>query len=62
MKPTKAIYKVKLYSSPLIVRQKAGGVERIIYGNKNYISIEQAERIVSQLNSGIKVDFNDLSL
>ena len=58
----KPIYKVKIYTSPLIVRQKANGVERIIYGNKNYISIENAERIIDQLNSGIKVDFNNLSL
>ena len=58
----KPIYKVKIYSSPLIIRQKANGVERIIYGNKNYISIEHAERIIEQLNSGIKVDFKDLPL
>ena len=58
----KPIYKVKIYTSPLIVRQKANGVERIIYGNKNYISIEHAERITDQLNSGIKVDFNNLPL
>ena len=55
----KTTYKVKLTPHPIIIRVQ-DNTEEIIF-DKKHLKISQAERIVSDLNLGIVIDFDNLN-
>jgi hypothetical protein len=55
----KTTYKVKLTPHPIIIRVQ-DETEEIIFDRK-HLKISKAESIVSQLNSGVAIDFDNLN-
>jgi hypothetical protein len=55
----KTTYKVKLTPHPIIIRVQ-DNEEEIIF-DKKHLKISQAERIVSDLNNGVTINWDNLN-
>lgn len=55
----KANYKVQLTPNPAIIRVVEGQPDEVIYDR--YMPVKKAESVCLQLNSGMRIDFDNLN-